>query len=129
MVDIDGSPWFVATDVCRALGMDLARGAYPWVRGVADHDKMATTYGELDPELKSGTNGRGGIRAGTPTTLLSEAGQYKMVMRSNKPDAEAFQDWIAREVLPSIRKHGAYVKDQEKVATGEMSATPNLNSS
>lgn len=42
-------------------------------------------------------------------------------MRSDKPSAAAFQDWIAEVVLPAIRKGGMYVKGEEKVATGEMS--------
>lgn len=115
VVELEGNPWFVAADVCRALDMDLDRGAFPWLRGVPAVDKRQTTYGELDPDLFSGTNGRGGIRAGTKTTLLSEAGQYKMVMRSHKPDAKDFQDWVTSEVLPRIRKDGMYVKDEEKI--------------
>jgi prophage antirepressor-like protein len=41
--------------------------------------------------------------------LLSESGLYKLVMRSDKPEAKAFQDWMTREVLPAIRKVGMYV--------------------
>ena len=122
MVEHEGNPWFVATDICRALDMDLSRGAYKWLVGVEDRDRRTTTYGDLGHQNFCGAKeGRGGVRAGTKTTLLSEAGQYKMVMRSNKPDAQDFQDWIARVVLPSIRKNGGYIKDQEKVVTGEMS--------
>ncbi|GHE81414.1 hypothetical protein GCM10019059_44200 [Camelimonas fluminis] len=38
------------------------------------------------------------------------------------PEAREFQDWVTRVVLPTIRKDGAYIKDEEKVATGEMGA-------
>ncbi|QRI63448.1 hypothetical protein JQ506_22000 [Shinella sp. PSBB067] len=38
--------------------------------------------------------------------LISESGLYKLVMRSDKPEARAFQDWVTKECLPSIRKHG-----------------------
>ena len=41
-------------------------------------------------------------------------------MRSDKPEARAFQDWVTRDVLPAIRKDGAYVMGEEKVKTGEM---------
>ncbi len=53
-------------------------------------------------------------------TLLSESGLYKLIMRCDKPEALPFQDWVAREVLPAIRKDGAYIMGEEKVRTGEM---------
>ena len=62
-----------------------------------------------------------GIRGNPNKTVISESGLYKLVMRSDKPDACAFQDWLAREVLPAIRKDGAYLLGEEKVRTGEMS--------
>ncbi len=42
-------------------------------------------------------------------------------MRSDKPEAREFQDWVTRKVLPAIRKDGMYVAGEEKVKTGEMS--------
>ena len=50
-------------------------------------------------------------------TLLSESGLYKFIMRSDKPEARPFQDWVIREVLSAIRNGGAYVMGEEKVAT------------
>lgn len=44
--------------------------------------------------------------------LVSESGLYKLIMRSDKPEARAFQDWVSREVLPSIRKTGSFVTGQ-----------------
>jgi len=44
--------------------------------------------------------------------LVSESGLYKLVMRSDKPQAKAFQDWVTKVVLPAIRKDGAYVMGQ-----------------
>lgn len=41
-------------------------------------------------------------------TVISESGLYKLIMRSDKPQAKPFQDWVTREVLPSIRKTGSY---------------------
>lgn len=52
--------------------------------------------------------------------LVSETGLYKFVLRSDKPEARPFQDWVTRVVLPAIRKNSAYVLGEEKVATGEM---------
>ena len=53
--------------------------------------------------------------------LISESGLYKYIMRSDKPEARAFQDWITREVLPAIRKTGGYVlqgADRETAGEG-----------
>lgn len=55
----------------------------------------------------------------TGENFLTESGVYKLVFKSHKPNAEAFTDWIADEVLPTIRKHGAYMTDDtlEKALT------------
>lgn len=52
-------------------------------------------------------------------TFIDEQNLYKVIMRSDKPQAESFQDWVCGEVLPSIRKHGAYMTEQtlEKALT------------
>lgn len=112
VVDIDGAPGFVATDVSRVLGFDMRRGAYavirplgaderavlsrkhtPWqIRGVEVEER-------LSPQQPSALFPRGSQMV----TVISESGLYKLVMRSDKPEAKAFQDWMAREVLPSIR--------------------------
>ena len=47
--------------------------------------------------------------------LISESGLYKLVMRSDKPEARQFQDWVTRVVLPAIRKDGGYIQGEEKV--------------
>ncbi len=44
--------------------------------------------------------------------MVSESGLYKLIMRSDKPQAKPFQDWVTQEVLPSIRKTGSYVTGQ-----------------
>ena len=54
-------------------------------------------------------------------TLISESGLYKLIMRSDKPQAKPFQDWVTKVVLPAIRKDGGYIAGEEKVATGEIS--------
>ncbi|WP_417702493.1 Bro-N domain-containing protein [Pseudophaeobacter sp.] len=65
-----------------------------------------------------------GIRS-TPNAAIAppERGLYKLVMHSDKPEAKAFQDWVTREVLPAIRKDGAYVMGEEKVRSGDLSVT------
>ncbi len=52
--------------------------------------------------------------------LISESGLYKLVMRSDKKEAKAFQDCVTKDVLPAIRKDGGYIMGKEKLKTGEM---------
>lgn len=56
-------------------------------------------------------------------TLVSEPGLYKLIGRSSKPEAKAFDRWVRNEVLRAIRKDGMYVAGEEKVKTGERSPT------
>ncbi len=101
MIDREGVPWFVAADVCKILGLTNTT--------VALH--------HLAPAEK--TKADLGMRGQWPN-LISESGLYKLVMRSDKPEARQFQDWVTRDVLPAIRKDGAYIMGEEKVASGEM---------
>lgn len=106
VVTIDGALWFVSADVCRALGMALTSGTAQWTRNLPADEKGMTSIHTL----------------GGPQTLaiVSESGLYRLLMRSDKPNARLFQDWAAKVVFPSIRKDGAYVMGEEKVATGEL---------
>lgn len=103
-VTIDGAPWFIATDVCKALGIDTTH-----VRRTVDGDEVNTAK-------------LAGFR-GVPPLIVSESGMYALTMRSNKPQAKRFRKWVTSVVLPAIRKDGAYIKDEEKVATGELAET------
>jgi prophage antirepressor-like protein len=62
------------------------------------------------------------VLARGPATLISESGLYRLVLRAqrNRPEVARFQDWVTREVLPAIRRDGAYFAGEEKVCTGEM---------
>ena len=50
-------------------------------------------------------------------TLISEGGLYNIIMRSDKPEAQKFQNWVTQDVLPAIRKDGMYVQGEERVCT------------
>ncbi len=105
---IDGEPWFVAADVCRALGYMLSKRG-PNVTMACCKLKE----GEVALKNFEGTP--------YPLKLVSESGLYKLIMRSNKREAVEFQDWVTREVLPAIRKTGGYMlkgADREKIAEG-----------
>jgi prophage antirepressor-like protein len=89
-VETDGDhAWFCAGDVCAVLALDPDA-----LRRLRDDEK--------GPRL---TRTPGGPQQ---TTWVTEPGLYKLVMRSRKPEAERFQDWVTHDVLPAIRKTGSY---------------------
>ena len=92
----DNEPWFAAKDVCDILEISNNRDA----------------IGRLSASMKgvATTDTLGGNQQ---MTVISEAGVYKLVFTSRKPEAEKFTDWIALEVIPSIRKHGGYLTPEK----------------
>ncbi|MFK0299979.1 Bro-N domain-containing protein [Brevundimonas sp. NPDC090276] len=103
---IDGEPWFVAKDVCAALGLNLTQGATQHLVKLNHTERSTLPAGTFGPDL--GTRGRGGLRANTPLAVVAESGLYKLILRSDKAEAVVFQNWVTQEVLPSIRKTGKY---------------------
>lgn len=89
-MSIEGEPWFVAKDVLAILDLDR------------------TAMRKLDDDEKGvhSIHTPGGDQR---LSIVSEPGFYKLVMRSRKPEAKAFQRWVTHEVLPAIRRDGAYV--------------------
>ena len=87
---IDGDPWFVGADVAKVL--QLPNLTVTLKSKFISSDEKATTVV--------------GYRS---VNIISESGLYKLIMRSDKPEAKAFQDWVTRVVLPAIRKDGGYV--------------------
>ena len=94
---IDGEPWFVAKDVARAL--DIAWSGQTLVN-IPDEWKGMMNF--ITPS--SGDRG-GGVQR---LSVINEAGLYKLAFRSNKPEADRFVNWVASDVLPSIRRTGGY---------------------
>lgn len=91
---IDGEPWFVAADVCKALELEKTNRA---LSRLDDDEKGAHSV--------STPGGRQRM------SIISESGLYSLILGSRKPEARAFKRWITHEVIPSIRKHGAYMTD------------------
>ena len=89
----DGEPWFVAKDVCDALEIENSRDAVARL----DTDEKNTVV------LTDGTPGN------PNKAIVSESGLYSLVLGSRKPQAHAFKRWVTHDVIPSIRKHGAYM--------------------
>ena len=88
IIDQEGEPWFVATDVCKIL----------------DLSNPTVAVERLDEDERSKFNlGRQGFG-----TAVNESGLYSLVLGSRKPEAKQFKRWITHEVIPTIRKHGMY---------------------
>ncbi|MEU8199554.1 phage antirepressor [Microbispora amethystogenes] len=90
--EIDGSPWFVAADVCAVLGIGNPSQAVSYL----DEDERTTTL----------ITSEGGQQR--TVNIINEPGLYSLILRSRKPEAKAFKRWITHEVLPEIRKTGSY---------------------
>ena len=112
VVEIDGQPWFVAADVLAILQV---KGG-----GTASRYLGALASDEIRKVARSTVERIDGSFPNHGANCISESGLYKLIMRSDKPEARAFQDWVTRIVLPAIRKDGGYIVGEEKVATGEM---------
>lgn len=99
VVALNGEPWFIAADVCAALEIENATKA---VKALDADEKTLTSIQGIHPG------------PGNPlVNAISESGFYKMVVRSRKAStpgtqAHRFTNWICRDVIPSIRKTGAY---------------------
>lgn len=91
-VTINGEPWFVLKDVCGALGISNHR----------------MTADRLDADEK-GVNKIDTLGGTQDMTVINESGLYNVILRSDKPEAKPFRKWVTSEILPSIRKHGAYM--------------------
>lgn len=91
VIERDGDPWFVAKDVCECLCLS----------------DTAKSCERLDEDEK-GTNAIRTPGGYQDMIIISEPGLYSLVLRSNKPEAKLFKRWITHDVIPSIRKTGAY---------------------
>lgn len=87
----DGDPWWVAPDVCGALGINNSRQA---VSRLDDDEK-----GVISSDTLGGNQ---------ELTIVNESGLYNLIFRSRKPEAKRFRKWVTSEVLPAIRKTGRY---------------------
>ena len=88
----DGDPWFVATDVCRALDVGNISQAVSRL----EEDEIHIILNDTNRGKRS-------------MAVVSEPGLYALVLGSRKPEAQSFRRWITHEVLPAIRQEGAYM--------------------
>ena len=106
-VEIDGTPWLVGKDVAVALGYKNPQ------RAIRDH---------VDAEDKGVT------KTVTPSgeqemLIINESGLYSLILSSKMPKAKAFKRWVTSEVLPAIRKNGAYESFQAQQHIEQLEAT------
>ena len=96
----EGKVLFKANDVARSLGYaETAKAVRTHCKGVSVLDTpIENQYGTVVMQ---------------PTKFISESDVYRLVMRSKLPEAEKFQDWVCEEVLPAIRKDGAYLSETD----------------
>lgn len=92
VVLIDGEPWFVLADLCRVLGISDVSV----VRRRLD-DALCLTH-PIEDSMGRTQN----------ATIVSEPGMYEVIIRSDSPTSKPVRRWITHEVLPAIRKTGAY---------------------
>lgn len=105
ITDANGEPWFIARDVCDILGLDHISNA---LAKVPEHHLTVI-------RLQSGGQER-------EMKAVDEPGLYRLVLRSDKPQAEPFMEWVTADVLPAIRKNGGYAvnnqqSDQDRIIT------------
>lgn len=93
LTDTAGDPWFVLKDCMNIL----------------DLGNPSETVKMFDDDEFSTTEVIDSIGRRQRTYIISEPGLYRLIMKSRKPEARDFQRWITHEVLPTIRKHGAYM--------------------
>lgn len=93
---IDGEPWFVGKDVASILGYSKPRNA------ISTH---------IDSDDKKDALIQGSLGGAQTMTTINESGLYSLILSSKLPSAKDFKRWVMKEVLPSIRKYGAYFTD------------------
>lgn len=93
-LEIDGKPYFVASDIAKALGYKRPNDA------ISAHCRYTAKHSIPHPQSKTKT---------MDVNVIPEGDLYRLITNSELPAAEKFESWIFDEVLPTIRKHGAYM--------------------
>ena len=101
----DGEPWWVLKDVCEVLGLSSPHKVF---ERLDDDEKGRNQIPTLGGEQEM--------------TVINESGLYNVILRSDKPEAKPFRKWVTSEVLPSIRKNGGYIANQENLTPEQIVA-------
>lgn len=100
---INDEPYFVGKDVAEILGYALP------TKAIQDHVDKEDQRSEIVNKSQFFQNGTGFMNV----DLITESGVYSLIFSSKMPNAKRFKHWVTSEVLPAIRKHGAYMTDQK----------------
>ena len=101
VVEINGEPWFVGTDVATALKYKDAFGALK--KHVDDEDKLVCQINSAGQKRDA--------------TVINESGLYSLILRSNLDKAREFKRWVTNDILPAIRKTGMYINPNAPIDT------------
>lgn len=104
-VEVDGKPYFVASDIAKALGYTNTSKA------IGDHCRWVTKRYIPHPQSKTKT---------IEVNVIPEGDLYRLISNSELPNAQQFESWVFDEVLPSIRKNGGYIAGQETLSDEEL---------
>jgi prophage antirepressor-like protein len=125
-VMVNGEPWFVASDICEVLGLKTSEA----VKG-----KKNRNYedGIDKDDYRDGADSVDTLGGVQKVLTVSEGGLYDLIFKSRKPEAKPFKKWVTHELIPTIRKTGAYITDRanpvmlrEKASENEKLADVNI---
>lgn len=108
-LEVDGKPYFVASDIAKALGYTNSRKA------IKDHCRWVTKRYIPHPQSKSKT---------LEVNIIPEGDIYRLISNSELPEAEKFESWVFDEVLPAIRKTGGYINNVDLMVNTYFSDVP-----
>ena len=106
VIEKESEPWFVGKDVAEILGYTNTTKA---IRDHVDDEEKLTERIVLSGQYRE-------------VVIINESGLYSLILSSKLPAAKQFKHWITAEVLPSIRKHGGYIKGQETMSDDDLLA-------
>lgn len=105
---IDNEPYFVGKDVATILGYSNTR------------DALAAHVDEEDKTIIQKSENTTLVIPNRGLTVINESGLYSLILSSKLPTAKKFKHWVTSEVLPSIRKNGGYIANQENLSDEEL---------
>lgn len=107
VLEINNEPWFIGRDVATILGYERT------AKAILDH---------VEQEDKDVVPIQDSIGRMQNTAIINESGLYSLILSSKLPGAKKFKQWVTSEVLPSIRKNGGYIANQENLSDSELMA-------
>lgn len=116
-IDENDAPWFCHSDVCEVLGYKNSRTAlanHCRAKGVLKQDTPVCDVLKQDGTSKARKNQR--------LTFINEGNLYRLIVKSRKPEAEQFEEWVFDEVLPQIRKTGKYQVTENTISAKHLKA-------